>query len=124
MNDGGRRGFGETTVSGVAILALICTCGLGCTQRGRPAQSVDPAVADCAQSGGAGDGMRLESIGVVRSPYTDEAPFQPLVDDQGDLSRLLARNKPGSEVEVRYVRGEDAGERTATVVLGMRPAEE
>jgi serine protease Do len=46
------------------------------------------------------------------------------VDDQGDLGRLLARNKPGSEVEVNYVRGEDAGERTATVVLGARPAEE
>ena len=46
------------------------------------------------------------------------------VDDQGDLGRALARNKPGSEVEVRYVRGEEAGERTATVVLGTRPAEE
>ncbi|HJO07774.1 MAG TPA: PDZ domain-containing protein [Chloroflexota bacterium] len=47
------------------------------------------------------------------------------VDDQGDLlERSLARNKPGSEMEVRYVRGEEAGERTATVVLGTRPAEE
>jgi len=33
--------------------------------------------------------MRLESIGVVRSPYTDEAPFQPLVDDQGDFRLVL-----------------------------------
>jgi S1-C subfamily serine protease len=46
------------------------------------------------------------------------------VNDQGDLGRVLARNKPGSEVEVNYVRGEDAGERMATVALGTRPAEE
>ena len=45
------------------------------------------------------------------------------VDDQGDLSRALARNKPGSEVEVRYVRGEGAGELTTRVVLGTGPAQ-
>lgn len=43
------------------------------------------------------------------------------IDDQGDLSRTLARNKPGSAVEVIYVRGEDAGPQTTTVVLGNRP---
>lgn len=43
------------------------------------------------------------------------------IDDQGDLSRTLARNKPGSAVEVIYVRGEEAGPQTTTVVLGTRP---
>ncbi len=43
------------------------------------------------------------------------------IDDQGDLSRVLARNKPGAAVEVIYVRGEEAGPQTTTVVLGTRP---
>ncbi len=43
------------------------------------------------------------------------------IDDQGDLSRVLARNKPGSEVQVIYVRGEEPEPQTTVVVLGARP---
>ena len=44
-----------------------------------------------------------------------------MIDDQGDLTRVLARNKPGAEVEVIYVRGEETEPQTTMVVLGTRP---
>ena len=43
------------------------------------------------------------------------------IDDQGDLTRILARNKPGAQVEITYIREEDTNSRISQIVLGRRP---
>ena len=43
------------------------------------------------------------------------------VSDSGDLSRILARHKPGSTVAVRFHRSEETSVRTVQVTLGSRP---
>ena len=43
------------------------------------------------------------------------------VSDSGDLSRILARHKPGSTVEVKFHRSVESGVRTVPVTLGTRP---
>ena len=45
------------------------------------------------------------------------------VSDSGDLSRILAMNKPGSTVEVRFHREDETDARTVQVTLGSRPDE-
>lgn len=43
------------------------------------------------------------------------------IDDQGDLTRVLARNKPGAQVEITYIREEETNSRISQIVLGRRP---
>lgn len=89
MDVGNRRYGRGLLASGIVLWVVSSAVSVGCTQRGT--SDVDGVVgtADCPEGGTAVDGMRLESIGVVRSPYTDEAPFQPLADDQGDFRLVL-----------------------------------
>jgi tRNA (adenine37-N6)-methyltransferase len=42
------------------------------------------------------DSFKFEQIGVIRTPYTDAAPYQPLEEDEGEFRLVLGK---------KYVKG-------------------